>query len=157
MSKWLPVIAAIVIAFPSTLKAQQDRSPSFLETYEQAVAKAREQCSQLWSDKTFNQLRKKIPLNGDKPTFEMLKSNEKLKPKDKPVADLAIKTLEKCRAVWASVYAMLPPAVPEMIHGVARQQDAIIAGKITFGDFNGGMNRLNGQLSAAISGVHPSR
>jgi uncharacterized caspase-like protein len=87
----------------------------------------------------------------------MLTNTEKLQAKEKPVADLAIKTLEKCRGAYAPVYAMLPPQVSNMIRGVERQQDDLVArlynGEITFGDFDVGMNELNGKLSEALSGV----
>jgi hypothetical protein len=150
-------VIAFVFAWDAEAAAQQSRAPNFEQSYETAVGKARQECTVLFADHAFDALRKHIPLGEQKPTFEMLKSGEKLKSKEKPVADLAIKTLEKCRRAWGDVYAMLPPQVSSMIHGVERQQDSIIAelyrGKITFGDFNAGMNRLNGELSAALSGV----
>ena len=87
----------------------------------------------------------------------MLTNTEKLQAKDKPVADLAIKTLEKCREAYAPVYAMLPSQVSAMIYGVERRQDDLVArlynDEITFGDFDVGMNELNGKLSEALSGV----
>ena len=78
----------------------------------------------------------------------MLTNKEKLQPKDRPLADLAIKTLEKCRNGYAPVFAMLPQQVVVLIQGVQREQDAKIAelynGKITFGDYNVAMNNKSG-------------
>src|SRR5262249_1945597 len=132
-------------------------APSFNQTYELAVAKARSECKSLWSDRVFDRLRSKMPLGEEKPTFSMLTNREKVQPKDKPLADLAIKTLEKCRAAYAPVYAMLPPQVSAVIEGVARKQDALIAElyneKITLGEYNVSMNRLNGELSEMLSGI----
>lgn len=138
-------------------QAQEPNSPTFSQTYEGAFAQARAACKTLWLDRMFDPLRSKIPLGEEKPTFSMLTNTEKLRSKDKPLANSAIKTLEKCRTAYAPVYAMLPPQVNAMIYGVEREQDAKVAelynGKITFGDFNVAMNNLNGALSAALSGI----
>ena len=96
------------------------------QTYETAVAQAHEKCHALWADHAFDPIRDKIPLE-DKPTFSMLKNSERLNPKDRPLADLAIKTLEQCRAAYAPVYAMLPPQINRVVHGLERRQDALIA------------------------------
>ena len=53
----------------------------------------------------------------------MLKSTEKLTRKERPLADLAIKTLEQCRKAYEPVYAMLPPQVRGMLEGIQRRQD----------------------------------
>src|SRR6266404_1894929 len=151
------LVAAFLCAWAPNVQAQQSSTPTFNNTYESAYAKARETCTTLWSDRALDPLRDKIPLGDDKPTFAMLKNTEKLKVKDRPLADLAIKTLEKCRVAYADVYALLPPQVSAMMHGVERRQDAIVAeiyrGKLTFGEFNIAMNRLNGELASALSGV----
>jgi uncharacterized caspase-like protein len=90
----------------------------------------------------------------------MLTSTERVSAKDKPVADLAIKTLEKCRQAWAPAYSMLPSQASAFIHGVEREQDAVIAelynGKITFGDYNVAIDRLSGKLAAVLSGIRIS-
>jgi hypothetical protein len=144
--------AAFVCAGGPDVQAQQSAPNGFDKTFNGAFAKAQEVCKALWSDHAFDPLRDKIPFGEEKPTFAMLKNNEKLKAKDRPLADLAIKTLEKCRAAYTDVYAVLPPQVSEMIHGLERQQDGIIAGiyrgKLTFGEANIAMNRLNGELLA---------
>jgi hypothetical protein len=151
------LVAAFICVGAPNVQAQQSNVQTFNNTYESAVAKARETCTTLWSDHALDPLRDKIPLGDEKPTFAMLKNNEKLKVKDRPIADLAIKALEKCRSAYADVYALLPSQVSAMMHGVERRQDAIIAeiyrGKITFGEFNIAMNRLSGELASALSGV----
>jgi hypothetical protein len=151
------LVAVFICVEAPNVQAQQSNAPTFTNTYESAVAKARETCATLWSDHALDPLRDKIPLGEQKPTFEMLKNNEKLKVKDRQIADLAVKALEKCRSAYADVYSLLPPQVSAMLHGVERQQDAIIAeiyrGKLTFGEFNIAMNRLNGELSSALSGI----
>jgi Caspase domain/PDZ domain len=151
------VVATFLCAGAPNVNAQQSNTPTFINTYESVVAKARETCTTLWSDHAFDPLRDKIPLGEEKPTFAMLKNSEKLKVKERPLAELAIKTLEKCREAYADVYATLPPQVSAMIHGVERRQDSVVAeiyrGKLTFGEFNIAMNRLNGELASALSGV----
>jgi hypothetical protein len=55
---------------------------------------------------------------------------------------------------------MLPPQASALIHGVEREQDALIAelynGKITFGAFNVGIDRSAGKLAEALSGIPQS-
>jgi hypothetical protein len=142
------------------LSAEEGGTPataSFNQTYEQTRAKAQDECKALWSNHTFDWLRQKIPLGDEKPPLSMLTSKERLHPKDKPRADLAIKTLEQCRQANAPVYAMLPAGVQDMIHGLERRQDAVIAelyvGKITFGEFNVKWTQLNGEHFRALSGI----
>jgi Caspase domain/PDZ domain len=151
------IVALFLGSVGSGVHAQQSDSSGFDSSFKSNLAKAQEVCKALWSDHTFDPLRVKVPLGGDKPTFAMLKNAEKLSSKDRPLADLAVKTLEKCRAAYADVYAMLPPQVSAMIHGVERRQDALVAdlyrGKVSFGEFNTSMSRLAGEFAAAISGV----
>jgi Caspase domain len=149
-------MAAFLWASIPPLSAQE--TASFNQTYEQTLAKAQDDCKTLWSsDHTFDWLRQKIPLGEEKPTLSMLTSKERLHPKDKPRADLAIKTLDQCRQAYALLYAMLPAGVQDMIHGLERRQDAVIAelyvGKITFGEFNVKWNQLSGEHSSALSGI----
>ncbi len=140
--------------------AQEQNVGDFNQKYEKEVSKARAECMRLWSNHDFDSLRTKIPLGDEKPTFSMLKSVEKLNRKDRPLADLAIKTLEKCRKAYEPVYAMLPPQIRGMLEGIQRRQDSRIAelynGKITFGDFNVAMNGMNAEVSAAFSGLSSS-
>ena len=116
-----PVLILVVATFlcaraASDVQAQQSNTPTFNKSYETTVAKAREECTTLWSDHAFDPLRDKIPLGEEKPTFAMLKNTERLKAKDKPLADLAIKALEKCRAAYADVYPrQWPPPSEERL------------------------------------------
>ena len=158
----LLILAVALTSVGSTVvQAQQTDPPGFVNSFNITFAKAKDVCRTLWSDRAFDTLRVKIPLGDDKPTFAMLKNIERLKAKDRPLADLAIKTLEKCRAAYIDVYAILPPQVTAMLHGVERQQDALVAelyrGKLTFGEFNTSMSRLTGELSSALSGVQTAQ
>jgi hypothetical protein len=69
---------------------QPPSAPSGVQSYEAIFAKARDECKTLWSDHALDALRSKIPLGEEKPTFSMLTNVEKLRPKDRPLADLAI-------------------------------------------------------------------
>ena len=152
----------VALCAPGANAQNQNSQPlSFNQSYENAVAQARQKCNELWSDHAFDSLRSKIQFDGEQKTsFKMLTSNERFPAKDKPIGDLAIQTLEKCRAAWALVYSMLPPQASALIHGVEREQDALIAelynGRITFGAFNVGIDRLAGRLADALSGVQKS-
>jgi uncharacterized caspase-like protein len=153
-----PVIPAPVSASNNSQLAGPQARADFSnlnQTYERTLAKAQEECNTLWSSHTFDWLRKKIPLGDEKPTLSMLTSKDRLHPKDKPRADLAIKTLEQCRQAYAPLYAMLPAR--DMISGLERRQDAVIAelyvGKITFGEFNVKWSKLRGEHMSALSGV----
>jgi hypothetical protein len=152
---FLIVNLAVLLCF-STARAQAD-STKFNQTYEAAIAKAQETCKALWADHVFDPVRDRIPLGEEKPTFEMLKNSERMSPKDRPLADLAIKTLERCRAAYAPAYALLPPDVVFMIQGLQQKQDALIAQlyvrKITFGEYNVQMNQIQGDFARALSGV----
>jgi len=73
----LLIIFASVVVFAlmneTELLAQQ---PDDLQTkIGKLEAEARSECARLWSDHAFDSLRKRIPLAGEKPTFEMLKNN----------------------------------------------------------------------------------
>jgi uncharacterized caspase-like protein len=148
---------AVVSGSRANAQDQNSKSSFYNHPYESALAQARQKCIELWSDHAFDSLRTKIQLDGEKkPTFKMLTSMERLPAKDKPLGDLAIQTLEKCRAAWTPVYSLLPPQTSNLIHGVEREQDALIAelynGQITFGAFNVGIDRLAGKLAEALSG-----
>ena len=66
--------------------------------FQAANAKATEYCTTLWSDHTFDPLRDKIPLLGEPPTSSMLTNPERVRPEDKPLADLALKTARKMQS-----------------------------------------------------------
>ena len=146
----------VVLSSPCAVaKAQQPSGPPSTETFETAFAEARQGCAGLWADHAFDPIRTKVPLTEEKPTFSMLTNNERLRPKDRPLADLAIKTLEKCRALYAPSFSMLPEAIQIALRGIEQKQDALVAelynGKISFGTYNVGMNRLTGQFTNSIS------
>ena len=151
--------AALACSGAASVRAQQADATKFNQTYETAVAQAHEKCHALWADHAFDPIRDKTPLEG-KPTFSMLKNSERLNPKDRPLADLAIKTLEQCRAAYAPVYAMLPPQINRVVHGLEGRQDALIAElysrKITFGKYNIEFDRMLGELASAFSGIKQS-
>jgi hypothetical protein len=78
----------------------------------------------------------------------MLTNSERVRPKDKPLADVAIKANQKCRQAYSAAFALLPSQTNNLMDGLYRSQDALIAelyvGKITFGEFNIQMDRLTG-------------
>ena len=84
-------LAALVCWNSPKAHAQQSNAASANQTVESAYANARQQCQALWSDHAFDSLRKKLPLLEDKPTLAMLTNKERLQPKDRPLADLAIR------------------------------------------------------------------
>ncbi len=142
---------------PGPLLAQQPDATKFNQNYETALAKARQECVALWTDHVFDPLRPKLAFGETKPTLSMLTNSERVRPKDRQLAELAIKTNEKCRQAYSTPFAFLPPQVSNVIDGVYRTQDALIAelyiGKITFGSFNTKMDRLFGDLSRTLSGI----
>jgi hypothetical protein len=143
------------------VSAQQNDPAKFNQSYVSIVAKADADCKALWSDHVFDRVREKFPLLAENPTLSMLSNHERLLPKDKSLADLALKVVERCREFYAPAYAMLPPGVAEMIHGEERKQDALIAElytrKITFGEYNIKMSRTVAETKRALSGIpqHP--
>ena len=153
----LILILGIVLGSVGSVYAQHSDSDGFEKAFQSGFENARGACKAMWSDRAFDSLRARIPLGEDKPTFAMLKNNEKLKANERPLADLAIKTLEKCRTAYTDVYAMLSPQTSAAIYGVERQQDALIAdlyrGKISFGEFNASISRLTAQLTLAVTGA----
>jgi uncharacterized caspase-like protein len=137
--------------------AQEQTPESLQKKIEKASAEATSECARLWSDHAFDSLRKRIPLEGEKPTFTMLKNPERLKKSERPMADRAIATLEKCRKAWEPVYALLPTAASERIRADQRLQDIKIAelysGKITFGEFNVATSTAISDFVKTFSGV----
>jgi uncharacterized caspase-like protein len=151
------VIAAALACIVAGAHAQQTNPTLFSTAYKTATAKAAEDCGKLWANPAFDPLRDKVPLGSQKPTMQMLTSSARLDPKDKPMADLAIKVVGQCRTAYAPAYAMLQDATRTLIEGLYREEDALIAqlyvGKITFGEFNVAENRLAGEIFRAFSGT----
>src|ERR1700719_3747561 len=56
------LVAVFICAGAPNVQAQQSNAQTFNNTYENAVAKARETCTTLWSDHALDPLRDKIPL-----------------------------------------------------------------------------------------------
>jgi hypothetical protein len=147
-------ILALELCF-GHLAATSEESPS--TDFGTAFAKAHAACLALWADPVFDSLRKKIPLGGEtNPTIAMLTNPERIGPKDKPVADKAVRTVEKCRALYAPAFALLPQQTQLLLRASWREEDNLIAqayaGKITIGAFNVRMNRLNSNFEKAIYG-----
>jgi hypothetical protein len=153
----LRVLGVGAVLLSGSAIAQPSDGTKFDQGYERTVGKARQDCTALWSDHVFDPLRNKLSLGEGKSTLSMLANSERIRPKDKPLADLATKANEKCRAAYSAALAVLPPQINSMIEGVYRNQDALIAelnvGKITFGQYNIQMDRLTGDLSRALSGI----
>jgi hypothetical protein len=131
--------------------------------FQAANAKANEYCTTLWSDHAFDPLRDKIPLLGEQPTASMLTSKQRVGPDDKPLADLALKAYEKCKAAVTATWAMLPPPVRAKVLGISRKADALVKqlpeGKITFGEYNVKRVEILKQMAVAFADiweVHPS-
>ena len=154
ITEWVLVFA---LASGTGALAQQQAPESSQGKIDKASAEASAECAKLWSDHAFDSLRKRIPLDGGKPTFAMLKNPERLKKSERPMADRAISTLEKCRKAWEPVYALLPPAASQRISADQRLQDAKIAelynGKISFGEFNVATNTAISDFVKTFSGV----
>jgi Caspase domain len=154
--KFTLLLAVLLCAGAANVRAQQSDAIKTPENYETAVAKARARCTALLADHGLDPLRDKIPFGeGQHPTTAMLANSERLRAEDKPVVDLAIKKVAKCREAWAPAWAMLPTATNLVMEGVQRKLDVLIAdlysGKITWGDFNAAMDRLNGNREEALS------
>jgi hypothetical protein len=151
--------AAFFGAAAAGAQAQQPNAVVFGSDYNVAVAKAVEECRKLWADSVFDPLRDKVPLGPQRPTMQMLTSSARLDAKDRPLGDLVIKVVQRCRAAYVPAYAMLPEAARTLIEGLYREEDALIAelyiGKITFGEFNVAENRLAGEIFRAFSGIPP--
>jgi uncharacterized caspase-like protein len=152
----------ILLAAFATLSAyaQQQETPRQPQDFSAVLNKAREACEALWADHAFDPIRNKFPLMGDKPTFAMLMDRTRLLPKDKPLADLAIKTVGKCRELSADAVVMLPQQTQRIIENGYREQDLLLArlylGKITIGEYNVGISRIVTEQTKAFFGdVHP--
>jgi hypothetical protein len=155
------IVSALAIsgACKTTAYGQQRETPQQPQVFSAAYLKADVACKALWAVHAFDPLRDKVPLGGQKPTLAMLTNRTRLLAKDKSLADLAIKTLGKCRAMYAEATVLLPQQTQLRIQGFDRAQDSLIArlyaGKVTFGDYNLGMNRIAEEMLSAMYGVPP--
>jgi uncharacterized caspase-like protein len=157
----LLIVAVFGTALCASVRAQQQDASQHPQDFSAAYLKADTACKVLWANHAFDPLRDKIPLGGQKPTSAMLTNGARLLPKDRPLADLAIKTLEKCRALYADANAMLPQQTRLRLQGFNREQDSLIArlysAKITIGEYNVGMNNLVAEMFKSVYGdVRPA-
>jgi hypothetical protein len=125
--------------------------------FQAAAAKASEYCTTLWSDHAFDSLRDKIPLLGGQPTPSMLTNQQRVRPEDKPLADLALKTAEKCKAAATTAWALLPSQVHAKVLRLTQQSDALntqlYKAKITFGEYNAKRVEILTQLVLTIASI----
>jgi hypothetical protein len=130
------------------------------KTFQAASTKAAEYCTTLWSDHAFDPLRDKIPLLGEQPTSSMLANPQRVRREDKPLADLALKTTERCKAAIATAWAMLPLPVHDKVLSLMRQADALniqlYRGKITFGEYNVKRLQILEQMQLAFASIRES-
>jgi hypothetical protein len=157
--RWLRplLVSALTILFTYTFaEAQQNQTPERPQDFVTAVATATAACKALWADHAFDPMRDKVWFGDEKPTFAMLTNRARLLPKEKPLADLARKTLEKCRTLHASAWALLPYQTQVKIHGFETEEDTLIAqlyvGKITFGELNAAMSRIRVEVQSLLFG-----
>jgi hypothetical protein len=152
-------VVVILCVLGAHAHAQRPGAQQQPPDYRTAIEQADQQCNALWADHAFDALRDKIPLGGQKPTLSMLTDPTRLVPSDKPLADLAIKAIEKCRALFAVATNMLPQQTQMVVQGFEREQDSLIAqlyiGKITIGEYNVAMNRTTVSLLRAMYGDAP--
>jgi hypothetical protein len=121
--------------------AQQQEAPQQPQDFSTAASKAKAACMALWADHVLDPLRDKFPLIGENPTLPMLTDSTRFLPKDRSLADIFVKTIEKCRALSADAMAMLPQQSQQRLQGYYREQDLLTAqlyrGKITIGEYIG--------------------
>jgi hypothetical protein len=155
------VIAALLCGASGPVRAGSAPQRFDAGTFQAATAKATEYCTTLWSDHAFDPLRDKIPLLGEYPSSSMLINPQRVGPEDKPLADLALKTAEKCNEAHATAWLMLPPVVHAKLLRVKRQADALNTqlskGKITFGEYNQKNIQLKKQLASAYASLSEGR
>ena len=157
--------------------AQQQAGPQQPQDFATAFQKAHEACMALLADHALDPLRDKFPWEGQKPTFAQLTDPTRFLPKDRSLADVFVKTTEKCRALQKDAIALLPNQPQQRMEGFYREVDSLNArlylGKITIGEYNAGVNRIvaegrkaffgdvqpdsaSKQASAEVGGTKPS-
>jgi Caspase domain len=82
-------------------------------------------------------------------------NSERVRPQNKPLADMALKAFERCKAAGAPAWAMLPPEPSAKMAVLLRQIDGLVAqlysGKITFGEYNAKRLRILGEIPGALA------
>jgi hypothetical protein len=154
-------VVALLCGASGQVRAASAQQQFDAGTFQAANAKATEYCTTLWSDRAFDTLRDKIPLLGEQPTSSMLINAERVRLEDKPLADLALKTAEKCNEAFATAWLMLPPPVHAKLLRLQRQGDALNTqlsmGKITFGEYNQKNILLRKQVALAFASLSEGR
>ena len=91
------LVPALAMLFACiSANAQQNQPPGRAQDFLTAGATAHAACKALQEDHALDPLRGKIPFSDEKTTFAMLTNRARLLPKERPIIDLARKTLEKC-------------------------------------------------------------
>jgi uncharacterized caspase-like protein len=156
----LVITAFVILSICASVYAQQQEAPQQPQDFATAFQKAHTACMALLADHAFDPIRDKFPWEGQKPTFAMLTDPTRVLPKDRPLAELAIKTIEKCKALQREAIALLPNQTQQRFEGFFREQDSLNArlylGKITIGEYNVGINRIVTEETKVFFGeVHP--
>src|SRR5262249_51390767 len=143
------ITAFVTLSVPRpTIYAQQQEAPQSQQPqdFSAAFQKAHTACMALLADHALDPLRDKFPWEGQKPTFAMLTDPTRVLAKDRPLAALMIKTIEKCKALQRDAIALLPNQTQQRFDGFFREVDSLNArlylGKITIGEYNVGINRI---------------
>jgi hypothetical protein len=155
-------VVALLCGAAGQVRAASAQQQFDAGNFQAATAKATEYCTTLWSDHAFDPLRDKIPLlPGEQPTSSMLINAQRVRPEDKPLADLALKTAEKCNEAHATAWLMLPAPVRAKLVSIKRQADALntqlTKGKISFGEYNQKNIQLNKQVALAYASLSEGR
>src|SRR6266480_3997715 len=124
--RWLRplLVSALAILFAYTpADAQQNQPPERPQDIATAYATADKACKAIWEDHAFDPMRDKFALYGQKPTVAMLTNRTRLLAKDKPLANLAIKALEKCRKMYSEATALMPQQTIVKLRKYELEQD----------------------------------
>ena len=85
----------------------------------------------------------------------MLANSQRVRPEDKPLADLAMRTAEKCKTASSKAFSMLPAIAQAKVHALQLKADALNKelhdGKITFGDYNVRRIELLTRMAASLA------
>ena len=91
----------------------------------------------------------------------MLTNPQRVRPEDKPLVDLALKTIQKCNSAYATALQLLPPPVHDKMLRIKRESDALKTqlskGKISFGEYNQKVIQLKKQVALAFASLSEGR
>jgi hypothetical protein len=154
------VVALVSIHHADAQAPQPVGSAAHNHNLDEMGTEAHDKCAALWLDHALDPLRGKIPLGIDEPSSDMLANSERLNEADKPLVQLVIKALERCRVAYAPVVAKLPPQIKTMVQGAQREQHAttagLYAGKITVGEYSAAMSKLNAKFVKSFNRIRTS-